>query len=438
MKAASTSRMVLAWRLGRTIPPAGGENDFSPIGRTAAFQEAICEATVQSAVANYGDNLKAIVLTGSLARQEGTFFREGDCWIQFGDSEFLLVFNEKAKLPLSEDLFVVQETIESELLRHGLKCRVSLAAVLPTYLRRLQPHIFAYELLTCGRVLWGEPVISLIPRFFPAAIPHEDAWRLLCNRMIELLQASVVLRDRPLELTSEVFYQAVKLYIDMGTSFLVFAGNYEPTFAARAERIRLLQAEKRPADGCPLDLARFAERVDACTRWKLSGAWEMALKERVGQRNNLAFWEAAIADAHLLWHWELTRLTGAGESLSDQQLIARWTRQQPVVQRARGWLFVLRREGWHRSWRKWPGWAPRVLRASPRYCVYAAASKLFFKLPALVAADSQTKAEENSMRQLLFRLPVFRNPSLTATPDWRRAASEIAWNYHRFLEGTRS
>src|SRR6266568_9141306 len=225
MKAASTSRTVPAWRLDGTIPPAGGENDFSPIGRAVALQEAICEAAVQSAMTNYGDKLKAIIVTGSLARHEGTFFREDDCWIQFGDSEFLLVFEENAKLPLSEDLFVVQETIESELLRHGLKCRVSLAAVLPTYLRRLQPHIFAYELLTCGRVLWGEPVISLIPRFPSAAIPLEDAWRLLCNRMIELLEASMVLRDGPQELTSEVFYKTVKLYVEMATSFLVFAGN---------------------------------------------------------------------------------------------------------------------------------------------------------------------------------------------------------------------
>jgi len=164
----------------------------------------------------------------------------------------------------------------------------------------------------------------------------------------------------------------------------------------------------------------------------------MAPKERVSKGNDLAFWEAAIADAHLLWHWELTRLTGAGKSLSDQQLIARWMRQQSFVQRARGWLFVLRREGWHRSWRKWVGWAPRALRASPRYWVYAAASELFFRLPARVTADSHTKAQENCMRQLHFQLPVLRNPSLTATPDWRRSASEIVWNYHRFLEGTRS
>src|SRR6266446_70550 len=344
MKAASTSRTVPAWRLVGTIPPAGGENDFSPIGRAATLQEAICEAAVQSAVASYGDKLKAVVLTGSLARHEGTFFREGDCWVQFGGSEFLLVFEEKAKLPLPEDLFVVQETIESELLRHGLKCRVSLAAVLPTYLRRLQPHIFAYELLTCGRVLWGEPVISLIPRFSSAAIPLEDAWRLLCNRMIELLEVSVGITDELREVPKEVFYQSVKLYIDMGTSFLVFAGGYEPTYAGRAEKMRSLQAQSGTANSCPLNLVRFAERVIACTQFKLSGAEKLHLSNLHEQPGSLALWREAIANAHSLWSWELSQLTGTKVTLTDRELMDRWMRKQPLREQLRGWLYVLRRE----------------------------------------------------------------------------------------------
>ena len=437
MKGASTSRTVLAWRLDGTIPPAGGENAFSPIGAAATLQEAICEAAVQSAVATYSDKLKAVVLTGSLARHEGTFFREGDCWIQFGDSEFLLVFEEKAKLPLSEDLFVVQETIESELLRHGLKCRVSLAAVLPTYLRRLQPHIFAYELLTCGRVLWGEPVISLIPRFSSAAIPLEDAWRLLCNRMIELLEVSVGITDELREVPKEVFYQSVKLYIDMGTSFLVFAGGYEPTYEGRAERMRSLQAQSSTANSCPLNLARFAERVVACTQYKLSGAAKLQLPDWGRDSNSLALWKEVVADAHLLWRWELSQLTATKEALTDRELIGRWMRQQSVVQRARGWLFVLRREGWHRSWRKWLNWARCAVRGSPRYCVYAAASEALFKIRSLVAEDLKTGAGEKTITEILSWLPA-HCATPHPTPGWRHVAAEIVWNYRLFLVGTRS
>jgi len=112
-------------------------------------------------------------------------------------------------------------------------------------------------------------------------------------------------------------------------------------------------------------------------------------------------------------------------------------RQQPVKERLRGWLFVLRREGWQRSWRKWLSWARCTLRGSPRYSVYAAASQLFFKMPTLVAEGPKTGAEENAIRKLLSWLPA-RCATPPAAPDWRQVAAEIVWNYHMFLAGTRS
>jgi hypothetical protein len=152
----------------------------------------------------------------------------------------------------------------------------------------------------------------------------------------------------------------------------------------------------------------------------------------------LALWQAAVADARSLWRWELAQLTGIKEDLSDQNLMMRWMAQQPTNERTRGWLFVLRREGWQRSWRKWPGWIRRGLHASPRYCVYAAASELFFQLPALISATSVKTAQEDLTGDLFDWLPLIRTGPLTSDSDWRQRASEIAWNYHRFLEGTRS
>jgi len=434
MKVSSPSMMVTVQGAGGTARPSGLAEALKD---TSTVQQAICERTVELALAAHGGNLKAIILTGSLARQEGTFVRDAGGWKQFGDAEFLLVFEERAALPLSERLLKLQRTVEARLQALAVQCKISLAVVHPQYLRQLRPHIFAYELLSHGRVLWGEPILSAIPRFLPAAIPLEDAWRLLCNRMIELLEVSVEITDELREMPKEVFYQSVKLYIDMGTSFLVFAGSYEPTYARRAEKMRSLQTQSDTASSCPLNLARFAERVVACTQFKLSGADTLQLPNLHEEPSNLALWKEAIADAHSLWRWELSQLTGTRVTLTDRELSRRWMRQQPVKERLRGWLFVLRREGWHRSWRKWIGWARCALRGSPRNCVYTAASELFFKMPVLVAKGSETGTGESRIRELLGWLPAYRSTS-QPTLDWRHVAGEIVWNYHLFLVGTRS
>ena len=434
MRVLSPLMMASVQGVGGTARTSGAAADFKD---ARSVQQAICECTVELAVGEYGGKLKAIVLTGSLARQEGTFVQQAGGWKQLGDAEFLFVFEESATLPLSENLLKLQRTVEAELLALALQCKISLAAVHPQYLRQLKPHIFAYELLTHGLVLWGEPVLSAIPPFLPTAIPLEDAWRLLCNRMIELLEVSVGITDELREMPKEVFYQSVKLYIDMGTSFLIFAGGYEPTYAGRAEKMRSLQAQSGAADSCPLNIARFAERVVACTQFKLSGANKLQLPNLHEEPSSLAFWKETIADAHSLWRWELSQLTGTRVNLTDRELSRRWMRQQPFKERLRGWLFVLRREGWHRSWRKWLSWARCALRGSPRYCVYAAASELSFKMPGLVAKSSETGADESVIKELLGWLPTCRATSQPAF-DWRQVAGEIVWNYHRFLVGTRS
>ena len=434
MRVSNPSTMATAQGAGGTTRPSGSADAFKD---ASTVQQAICECTVELAVSEYDRNLKAIILTGSLARQEGTFVHDAAGWKQFGDAEFLLVFEERAALPLSESLLKLQKRVEAELLALAVQCKISLAAVHPKYLRQLRPHIFAYELLTHGCVLWGEPILSAIPRFLPAAIPLEDAWRLLCNRMIELLEVSVGITDELREMPKEVFYQSVKLYIDMGTSFLVFAGGYEPTYAGRAEKMRSLQTQSVTANSCPLNIARFAERVVACTQCKLSGADKLKLPNLHEQPSSLTLWKEAIADAHSLWRWELSQLTGTRVAQTDRELIRRWMRQQPVKERLRGWLFVLRREGWHRSWRKWISWAKCALRGSPRYCVYAAASELSFKMPGLVANSSERESGESAIRELLGWLPTHCQKSQPKL-DWRQVAGEIVWNYHRFLVGTRS
>jgi hypothetical protein len=454
---------------------------------------AICEVTAERCAEVFGARLRSVVLTGSLARDEATWIEDGEYCKVLGDAEFLLVLESTAGLSSASTIELMREEIENSLERRGIACRVGLSAVHPRYFKRLRPSIFAYELTKCGQVVWGDwDILALVPAFSAEDIPREDAWRLLANRMIELLEVAGAANGtgartllpgtvpcNPIPVScSPFFYCTLKLYLDMATSLLVFAGAYEPTYRGRARALRLLHKASEAGSHdkvgrFPFDLQGLSERVSACTALKLgqdsSAGRGLApeLKEGGG-----TLWLDAVEYANRLWRWELASLVserlvgpplrvcperseGAAYQadarrydflkLSDRELMRQWMGLQPVGQRLRGWAYVLRRCGWHRSWRGWPRWARLGGKASPRYWVYAAACELFFRLGDLLAPVGELRGADVDIEELASWLPIQaigdREKGTGKSehgPAWQRLASEIAWDYHEFLEGTRA
>lgn len=398
----------------------------------SAVKSLICTETVRHCVDYYGRDLQSLVLTGSVAREEATFADGTDGSKILGDAEFLLIFKEAACLPPLCDVDRLQHEIESSLLRNGLDCAVSLSAGHPNYLRKLPRHIFTYELLAYGEVIWGDAnVLSLIPSFLPSEISLEDAWCTLCNRMVEQLEVITGLHSPTGALPQPIYYRTVKLWLDMTTSLLVFAGAYEPTYRQRAERVQQLAASGSLED-CPFSLSEFSQQAMSCTQWKLG------LIDK-GPEATWGFWQATLEYARMLWRWELQRLTGTTGRAADKRLLECWSDGQALSRRMRGWLFVLRRQGWLRGLRFWPRWAHRAWRGTPRYWIYAAASELLFRVPAIIFADSNEPPAFGELSELERYLPLIRKPSPGEHhAGWRHLAAEIAWNYHEFLEGTRA
>ncbi len=404
------------------------------------FRAIICQETVQACLKSFGANLRAIILTGSLARHEATFIAEEECWVLLGDAEFMLIFQDGASLPSGVDLQSLYRSIEGSIFGRGIRGLITLATVHPRYLRKLRPHIFAYELRHCGQVLWGDSrILTLIPVFSVSDIPLEDAWCLVCNRMLEQLQVICQCADTS-RFSGSLFYRTVKLYLDLATSFLLFKGKYAPSYLQRGENLKIVADEASEKDGFPFDVKKFAERVTACTDWKLSGLGATHLTH--GDRAETVSWEEAIAYAQLLWRWELAQLTGSQQQLSNRELMQRWMKQQLPYRRLRGWLYVLRSQGWYRSWRQWPHWARLAWRASPRYWVYDVASEICFRLPCLLKSDGHRPQIDINWEEVQGRLPVVRHmgPARRSPtkPNWQQVASDSVANYHEFLVGTRS
>lgn len=391
-----------------------------------SFREQVCTHTVRLCSVRYGESLRAIVLTGSLARDEGTFVPCESGWKAMGDAEFLLIFDDSAPMLSAHKAGALEAEIERSLAAGGLFGQIQLSPVPCAFLRGLEPHAFAFELRACGRVVWGEAeILSLIPGFSTTEIPREDAWRTLSNRMIELLEVASRLPDRPHTIPHSVSYRVAKLYLDAASSFLIFTGEYAPTYRERARLLHALAERSSQQDG-PFPLGDFTTRVALCTEWKLSGKF-------TGPESDWEVCRKCIEYAGLLWQWELRLMTRARTRPAEEDLVSSWMRQQPVWLQLRGWASALRRRGWLRTWRQWPHWFWLACQGSPRYCIYRSGVQLLLALPALLEGRSPSIR----MDELVQSLPE-RSPNACALPNWRRAAADVVWNYNFFLSGTRA
>jgi hypothetical protein len=390
--------------------------------------EAVVTAVRDAVTHVFPAGLRAVVLTGSLARGEGTWLFEHQATRLAGDAEFFAIFDDGVALPSAARVAALIEEVENLLRANSITAKIGVSPVGPDYLRRLRPHIFAYELLHHGQVICGDPrVLELATPFASAAIPLEDGFRLLLNRMIELIE-SVCAAPCDLDaalLPERVRHSAAKLWLDTATSYLLFQGQYESTYRARgAGLVRSLAAGL----ATPIDAAHFVERVTVATQWKLGDNIAMptvTVDDLVTQ----------VGDAQKLWRWELGRLDPASGASGDRELMRRWIAGQPLAARGRGWAAVVKRHGITPSLARLPRWAAQAMAGSPRYLIYGAASEFFFALPAILRPDSGA-ARPPSWAFVRRGLPVVNQAEEDGS--WCHAGAAIAWNYHRFLEDTRA
>lgn len=373
------------------------------------------------------DGLGAIILTGSMARDEASITTDHQMTVVLGDAEFLLIFSKTVRVPAAHSVEKVAKNVESRLNRRNVKCRICLCPVSTAFLDGIVPHIFAYELRHCGRIVWGDQnALKRVPPFERTQIPLDDAVRLLCNRMVELLEIMAVsgLRSKATK------YATVKLYLDMATSFLVFAGAYRPTYRDRLKELEKMTDSMWPGSA-PFSLQAFTQAVKDCTRLKLSTSDSLSGRFISDPEESEQWLIDGIQLAHLLWRWELQRFLRLDAKTSDEELLARWAGSQPWTARLRGWLRVLRDVEGGTARQNWKRWLRIARHRSPRHAVYAAGCQLFFLIPDVRHVRNSQLIQD--LRNLLVISPE-GNAGLT----WPTLASSIAQNYHQFLEFTRT
>ena len=481
----------------------------------AAVRDQVCGCVLRRCREAFAGDLRSLVLTGSMARNEATIriasTRQGaaenrelrtensletgngkrETFLKvLGDVDFILVFHDRHALPHSRLVAAVMAGCEADLRDAGIDAHLSMATVHGNYFQQLPPHIFSYELRASGRVIWGDAdILQLVPEFAPQALSLEDAWRMLSNRMTEWLKEAAAntsnqqpatsnqqenarqfTENRELRTGNSLYYATLKLYLDMATSLLVFLRAYEPSYRARAEKLQDLAQSQSGKFNPPFPLHDFVQRVSECTEWKVGGpclesagyqgnlpqaqgkfAAVPASEAKAGSDPCLTDWQSAIDYACRLWVWELAQLTAVssfafpvsraeGEGADPletgnwklETLFKALANQQTFAQKLRGWLYVVRREGWLHSMPHWPRWLRMMCRCTPRYGVYYAAFQLISRLPAVLSEDVQ---EVTSIRQRVNNLlPV----STFTGASWQPLAAQIVWNYRSFVVETRA
>lgn len=396
--------------------------------RPEELRKTICDATTVVCTSFLGLRLQALVLTGSLAREEATISRNGRTTTLEGDADFLIVLEPQAAHPSEAELRALAAAAESRLSESGISAHVGLGAVSPDYFSRLAARSFTYELKNGSNVVWGnQKILDRIPRYDAAKLSHEDAWRTLNHRMIEVLIRVEGTVFSGQELAADLEYVVTKLFLDMATSYLIFAGRYQPTYALRARELRTLAAEAGESNHPPFDLKEFSERVSECTERKLTGV-------RLGVNTSFAFLEEAVGYARELWDWETCRLSGINQKMTVKSVIGAMGRRQSFTERLRGWASLARRARWRAAGRNWLRWARLSMLATPRYLIYGAAVQVFCELPRLAGNQDASKVDPDwgGVQALLPAIP--RKSSRAG--GWRLLISDIAWCYRNFLLDT--
>ncbi len=379
----------------------------------AALAFPITEGLVSACRQVFGPTLRAVVLTGSLARNEASYVHcDGNAILQ-SDVEALVVLHDDAALPSRATQAALCRLAEKILAEHGVAVEVSFSVVHASYLRALPPHIYSYELRCCGLVLFGDSdVLHLIPSYTAAQLSREDAWRILSNRLLEQRTAAADPTEGKL-----ARYRSIKLCLDLASSLLVFFGRFEASYRARLHRMEDV-AQTPEAAVLPFDLAEYMPLLRRCVAIKLDAGCALEL--------GADFERTVTAWAWQLWTWELEGLSGCAPDTSVEHMMRAYGAQLGSRRLLRGWAYAVRRRGSLPSARYWFRWLGLFAEGlTPRHAIYLALYRWH-------CAHVEGATDFSSICELL---PI---ASAEARSSEAVLAAELMRNYKEFAVETRA
>lgn len=377
----------------------------------------------------------ALVLTGSIARGEGSFLRGNKDRVKLlGDVEFLLVAKEPAE---GRRLAVKVEHIFSDILRGiGIEPDVDVGSVTPDYFKNLKPHIFAVELKEHGKVLVGDTtILELIPDFGPSDIPRWDALHLLFNRMVEHIDVYEGLLYGSQRDILRANYMNLKLTLDLGGSLLVFKNNYRPSYRERAAIIEqaVLAIEDTHTRNKLANLSedlrywtsvKFDPSMDKVMMWDGDATKTEQYRQKVIRR----FMEIrGMMEA--LWIWEMNHYLNLEWTGDYHKLLKRYRKSEGLMLCLRGWAkWAVRTRRARKKATQYLPFLRLVSKGSPRTLIYSSVALLYFVLPC-DGAEKESRQFAENLKVVRALLPA---ASISTRDGWFVVSKRVVkcWKEH--------
>lgn len=391
---------------------------------TELAAHAIAEAA--QFVRNSYPQARGLILTGSSARGEATIALTPSRVYWLSDLEFLVVVGNSASIRQEgHTLDRLSMKVSRRLQASNVSVAVELTPAPERYFASIRPHLFGYELLKCGRQLYGvEDYIGRIPHFNWTEIPREDAWRLISNRIVEWLD--YLLGSGRLLLPRQ-FYSLVKLYQDLLTSLCLFSGHYAPGYQARAAALEdvVVWAEQNRIG---IDPTLFRQAVRTTIEFKLDPCsgfewlWQSDatdLQAALREAGRARLHDALPATAGAVWRWQAVQIARA----SSRHHRSAWSEVRRIYgwrDRIRGWgkLLLLAQR---RSKANAFGRMVRLFfQGTPRSLIYACAVRLL---------ETSTSHHPGTLHWVRRHLPL----TIGDCHDWNKLGKQCVSAWKTFL-----
>ncbi len=335
-------------------------------------------------------SLEAIILTGSTARGEASVLPTCQGFRLLGDLEFLVI----ARAPfdwrqLRQQMAAISHRATQDVGAAGREAVIEYGPAGRVYLQRnIRPCIFAYDLHTHGKVVWGQPdILADITPFEVGDIPLEDALNLLMNRLMELLldisdlAAPYINVDAPLCNP----YRTVKLPLEFAGSALACTGGHVSRYRERGARVaHLLQTEPTLSRAFS-DIEVFNQQLDAAISCKLEPSRQrLADLQQSLSLSQYARW------GRELWRWQTSRLLGSASKnfyVHFHDALDAYVRRESTATRFKGWIKFFRHPLRPQGALSWPRLVRLAPRASPQTLTYAVALLLLAGLTGAGGSD---------------------------------------------------
>src|SRR5438105_7704844 len=101
------------------------DRERNPLGSQQPVQQRIEQFAAELCQREFGARLRALILTGSMARGEASIVAAADGWSVLGDAEFVLVFTRDRSSDHARASILARE-LQDGLKHFGIECAVSL------------------------------------------------------------------------------------------------------------------------------------------------------------------------------------------------------------------------------------------------------------------------------------------------------------------------